>query len=82
MTEISKLSSGFGAVVAHDGITRPEQMGGPVVDLEGRVVGMNIARYDRTATHAIPASRMTEIVKDLTERARKARQSETAPAAK
>lgn len=82
MTEISKLSSGFGEVVAHDGITRPEQMGGPVVDLDGRVVGLNIARYDRTATHALPASRMPEIVKDLTEQARKARESETAPAAK
>ncbi len=80
VTEISQLSSGFGSVIAHDSITRPDQMGGPVVDLDGRVVGMNIARFDRTATHALPAARMQEIVVQLKASARKARESASASA--
>lgn len=46
--------SGFPAVVSHDTIVAREQCGGPVVDLEGRVVGMNIARRHRFSTLAIP----------------------------
>lgn len=52
-TPISEVSTGFGEVIAHDAIVWPEQCGGPVVNLEGRAVGLNIARFDRTATHAI-----------------------------
>lgn len=80
-TAISLLSSGLGPVLAHDSITEPDQMGGPLVDLDGRVVGMNIARYDRTATHAIPASRMRQIVTTLIEQARQARESRPGQAA-
>ena len=46
-------------------ITLPNEMGGPVLDLDGRVVGLNIARFDRTATHAIGADRVVEIVARL-----------------
>jgi serine protease Do len=55
MTPISEVSTGFGDVLAHDAIVWPEQCGGPVVDLDGHVVGLNIARFDRTATHALEA---------------------------
>ena len=55
MTPISDVSTGFGDVLAHDAIVWPEQCGGPVVDLDGHVVGLNIARFDRTATHALEA---------------------------
>lgn len=70
-TPISRRSSGFGSLLAHDTVTEPEQMGGPVVDLDGNVVGMNIARYDRTATHAIGADRMAETCRRLVEQSRK-----------
>jgi hypothetical protein len=33
-----------------------------VLDLHGRVVGMNIARADRTATYALPAAVVKESV--------------------
>lgn len=64
-TPISRRSSGFGSLIPHDTVTDPAEMGGPVIDLAGRVVGLNIARFDRTATHAIPAGRMAEVSERL-----------------
>ena len=57
-TPISAVSSGFGEVLAHDAIIWPEQCGGPVLDLDGHAVGLNIARFDRTSTHALGAKRV------------------------
>ncbi|MFO0963194.1 MAG: trypsin-like peptidase domain-containing protein [Phycisphaerales bacterium] len=64
-TPISKVSTGFGVVLAHDANIWPEQCGGPVVDLDGKVVGINIARFDRTATHALPAERVRAAVESM-----------------
>ena len=58
MTPISGVSSGFGEVLAHDAIVWPEQCGGPVLDLDGHALGLNIARFDRTSTHALGAKRV------------------------
>jgi serine protease Do len=52
----------FPDVLTHDGFLAPEQCGGPVVDLRGRLVGMNIARADRTATYALPVSVLRAVV--------------------
>ncbi len=57
-TPISKVSTGFGSVIAHDGNLWPEQCGGPILDLDGNVIGINIARFDRTSTHALSADRV------------------------
>ncbi|MFO0873441.1 MAG: trypsin-like peptidase domain-containing protein [Phycisphaerales bacterium] len=73
-TAVSRVSSGLGSLLAHDTITQPDEMGGPVLDLEGRVVGLNIARFDRTATHAIGADRVVEVVGRLRREADVARQ--------
>ena len=54
--ELSRRMTGFGPVIMHDGVVAAELVGGPVVDLDGRVVGLNIARADRTKTYALPAS--------------------------
>ena len=64
MYPASRRSSGFGAVLQHDGPVAANRMGGPVVDLDGRVVGMNIARVDRTKTYALPA----QVVREAAER--------------
>jgi serine protease Do len=77
VTPISGRSSGFGEVLAHDAIVRPTQCGGPVVDLDGRVVGLNIARFDRTATHALGAVRVEAAVRRMLGNAQSQR---TAPA--
>ncbi|MBX9624863.1 MAG: hypothetical protein K2X82_13745 [Gemmataceae bacterium] len=66
---LSLRRDGFPAVFAHDAGVRPEDCGGPVVDLHGRVVGINIARADATRTLAIPADVVRRVFADLRKRA-------------
>ena len=46
-------------------------MGGPVLDLQGRAVGMNIARANRAETFAIPAKELRELAEGMVAQARK-----------
>ena len=43
----------------------PKDCGGPVVDLDGRCIGINIARALRVATYALPASVAKETIEKL-----------------
>ena len=52
---LSDHRAGFASVFRHATVVDPEECGGPVVGLDGRVVGINIARAGRTTTYAIPA---------------------------
>lgn len=45
--------SGFPDVLSHDGTLDATSCGGPVVDSQGRMVGLNIARADRGASLAL-----------------------------
>lgn len=51
---ISLRSDNFPEVLQHDIPLFPSDMGGPVATLEGKVVGINIARVDRVTTFALP----------------------------
>jgi serine protease Do len=62
---LSIRCSGFPAVFAHDSRVAPNQCGGPVVNLAGEVVGLNIARADNTRTLAIPADVLNKTVVEL-----------------
>lgn len=53
--ELSHRRSGFDDVFSHDGQLKPEDCGGPVVNLSGAAVGLNIARAARTETLVLPA---------------------------
>lgn len=53
---------GFPTVIPHDADLKPENCGGPLFDLEGRFVGLNIARNSRVRSYAIPASRVKELI--------------------
>lgn len=53
---ISRRRGGFSLIFQHDALLRPEAMGGPVVDAQGRLLGVNIARADRVSTYALPTS--------------------------
>jgi beta-glucanase (GH16 family)/S1-C subfamily serine protease len=56
---------GFPMAVQHDSVLRPVDCGGPVVDLDGKVVGFNIARSGRTESYLIPTSQVREVIGDL-----------------
>lgn len=53
--ELSKRRAGFTSVLQHDTVLEPRDCGGPLVDLDGRVIGFNIARAGRTESYALPA---------------------------
>ncbi len=56
---------GFPEVLTHDTIIRPSQCGGPLVDTNGEVVGVNIARALRVSSYAVPAATVQRLVKQL-----------------
>lgn len=66
---LSLRRESFPSVFSHDFSLRPEQCGGPVVNLAGEVVGLNIARADTTRTLAIPADVLQTVIKELREQA-------------
>lgn len=62
---LSKRHSDFPTALTHDTALRADQCGGFVLDLKGRVVGFNIARVDRTASYAIPATVVKTLIDKL-----------------
>ncbi len=64
-TERSERRTGFPVTLQHDTVLKAPECGGPLVDLEGRVIGINIARGGRTDTYAIPAESILPLLPDL-----------------
>jgi serine protease Do len=64
--EPNRVRSGFSRVVQSDMKIQKNQVGGPVVDLEGRIVGITLARADRTSTYLMSGSAVSEILKGKT----------------
>jgi serine protease Do len=62
---LSERRSGFPLAIQHDSVLKPADCGGPVVDIEGQVVGLNIARAGRVESYALPASLVRETVDKL-----------------
>ncbi len=52
---VSRRAEGFERAIEHDTVLRPWLCGGPLVNLEGKAIGMNIARAGRVTTYALPA---------------------------
>ncbi len=63
--DFSKRRSGFPRVIQHDILGNSSSVGGPLLDLDGRCVGMNIARANRAESFAIPAKEVQEIAERL-----------------
>lgn len=63
--DISARRSGFELVLQHDAELRPEQCGGPLVNLKGEVIGVNIARAGRIETYTLPASLIKQKLETL-----------------
>jgi serine protease Do len=74
--EVSLRAEGFEQAIEHDTVLKPWLCGGPLVNLDGQAIGLNIARAGRVTTFALPARLVKRIFQDL-----KLRFGETAGAA-
>ena len=64
---VSERNVGFDLVFQHDAEIRPVDCGGPLVNLAGEVLGINIARAGRIATYTLPSSLVVESMERLIE---------------
>jgi serine protease Do len=62
---LSERRTNFPVILQHDSVIKPTDCGGPVVDLDGRVVGINIARAGRTESYALPSEFVQSVLFDL-----------------
>lgn len=62
---LSTRRNGFPLALQHDTVLTPEDCGGPLVDLDGRCVGINIARAGRVNSYALPTSVVLPLVAEL-----------------
>jgi serine protease Do len=56
---------GFPTVIPHDLAIAPTDCGGPLVDIDGRCLGVNIARALRVASYALPPKVVQETVEKI-----------------
>ena len=75
--EVSQRSQGFEQAIEHDTVLQPWLCGGPLVDLDGKAIGINIARASRVSTYALPSKLVKQILDSL-----KAKSKSAAPAGK
>ena len=64
-SDVSSRRSGFRTAMQHDTLMHPSDCGGPLVTLDGKLAGINIARAGRTDTYAIPLDAALEAAKKL-----------------
>ena len=62
---ISRRHDDFPLVLQHDTALRPSDCGGPLVQLDGKVVGVNVARGGRTETYCVPANALVTLMYPL-----------------
>lgn len=74
---LSRRRGGFSSVLQHDTVLRPRDCGGAIVDLNGKAVGINIARASRVASYALPVRVVRPAVNDMLRQAIARASSET-----
>lgn len=60
---ISEVRDSFTHAIQSDMRPKPNQIGGPVVDLKGEVLGITVARADRTRSFIMPATAVVNLLK-------------------
>jgi len=71
---VSERSEGFEQAIEHDTVLQPWLCGGPLVNLDGKAIGINIARASRVTTYALPSRLAKRIFDDLKARSRISKQ--------
>jgi serine protease Do len=64
-SQLSGRKTGFPMVIQHDTVLKPSECGGPLIDLDGKVLGINIARAGRVESWALPPEVIAPVLKDL-----------------
>ncbi|RCL33025.1 MAG: PDZ domain-containing protein, partial [Verrucomicrobia bacterium] len=64
---LSERLSGFPLALQHDMPISPVVCGGPLLDLQGRCIGINVSRAGRVKTLAIPASDIRKLLSSVDE---------------
>jgi serine protease Do len=63
--ELSIRRGDFPEAVQHDSVLKPTDCGGPVLNVQGEAIGINIARADRVASYALPSHVVQEVAQRL-----------------
>jgi S1-C subfamily serine protease len=61
-TQINRVRSSFANAVQTDMQLQPDQVGGPVVDLQANVVGITVARADRTKSFVMSSTAVKKLL--------------------
>ena len=64
-SRLSRRRKDFPLAFQHDTALQASQCGGPIVDLDGKIVGINIARAGRVSSLAIPYDEIVPIIERL-----------------
>jgi serine protease Do len=64
-SELSGRRTGFPAVLQTDLVVDAKNCGGPIVDLDGKVLGISIARAGRVETWILPGENIRPLLADL-----------------
>jgi serine protease Do len=64
-SKLSEKRNGFPTILQHDQVIKPTDCGGPLVGLDGKAVGINIARAGRVESYAIPTEVVLSTINEL-----------------
>ncbi len=64
-SELSSRVSGYPTILQHDSVVKPSDCGGPIVDLNGKVIGINICRAGRVESWAVPSEVIQPFLFDM-----------------
>ena len=62
---LSRTRTGFPTALQTDMVLQPSECGGPIIDLNGHVIGLNIARSGRIECFAIPSTTLIHLLKKV-----------------
>jgi serine protease Do len=62
---LSIRNANFPVVLQHDTVLTPVMCGGPLLGIDGKAIGVNIARAGRVESYAVPADVITGLLTDL-----------------
>jgi serine protease Do len=62
---LSNRRTGFPVILQHDTVLKPSDCGGPLIDLDGKAYGVNIARAGRVESYAVPSEVVLSLLPDL-----------------